>query len=198
MFTSLCKNSFLKPMSRSHRVLKSSGKEPLLAVTGSVVFPKRGGKESLLAVTGQVVFRLTVMMQCSERYAYQMSCERLAFAIPEGIHKDLVVFDRHRADSGPQIEGSSLEHYTVLVVDTSSLRKDEKRSRIRSLDVLPHSLCHDGPVFDLLMHFYHRYAADIYRAMMEMHRSTDFEQRKAIQQPLKIAGAQLAKCKDPI
>ena len=78
-----------------------------------------------------------------------MGCEGLPLAVPESIHEDLVVLDRYWADGRTQIKGTSLEHDTVLVVDTSAFWEDQQGCRVGSLDVLLHPLGYDEAIFHL-------------------------------------------------
>ena len=80
---------------------------------------------------------------------YQVICERLAPAVPESVHKDLVVLDGNGADGRPQVKGAPLEHHTVLIVDAGAFWKDQQWGgvwrRYMSLHPFPNKL----PVFHL-------------------------------------------------
>jgi len=80
-----------------------------------------------------------------------MCCEGLAPAVPEGIHKDLVVLDGNGANSGVQVKSPPLEHNTVLVVDASSFWEDEERCCVLSCHMRLHPLTNYFAVLHLYM-----------------------------------------------
>lgn len=78
-----------------------------------------------------------------------MSREGLALAVPEGVHKDLVVLDGNGAHNGVQVKGAPLEHHAVLIVHAGAFREDEQGGAVRLEHMLLHALCHFHPVLDL-------------------------------------------------
>lgn len=78
-----------------------------------------------------------------------MCSEGLPPAVPEGIHKDLVVLDGDWAHGAAQVKGAPLEHDTVLVVDTGALGEDEQGGGVRRCHVGLHPLTHNLAVLDL-------------------------------------------------
>jgi len=75
--------------------------------------------------------------------------EGLALGVPEGIHEDLVVFDRHGVHARAQVERSLLEQHAVLVVHAPAIHPDDLSEVTLSL---PHSIGSQGGVFEWFPH----------------------------------------------
>lgn len=80
-----------------------------------------------------------------------MCCEGLSPAVPEGIHKILVVLDGNGAHSGIQVKSPPLEHDTILVVDASPFWEDEERCCVLSCHMRLHPLSNYFAVLHLSM-----------------------------------------------
>lgn len=80
-----------------------------------------------------------------------MCCEGLSPAVPEGIHKNLVVLDGNGAHSGIQVKSPPLEHDTILVVDASPFWEDEERCCVLSCHMRLHPLSNYFAVLHLSM-----------------------------------------------
>jgi len=80
---------------------------------------------------------------------HQVLGEALSPAVPEGVHKDLVVLDGHWVHRSPHLKRSTLEHHTVLVVHTGALREDQQWGGARVKDMVLHPLSNKQPVFGL-------------------------------------------------
>ena len=78
-----------------------------------------------------------------------MCCERLPSAVPEGIHKDLVVLDGNGADGSIKVKRASLEHDTVLIVHTGSFWEDQERRRVCSRHMSLHPFPNNFAVLHL-------------------------------------------------
>lgn len=88
----------------------------------------------------------------ASKWSYQVCSEGLAPAVPEGIHKDLVVLDGDWAHGAAQVKGSPLEHDTVLVIDAGALGEDEQGGGVRRCHMRLHPLTHNLAVLDLQQH----------------------------------------------
>ena len=80
---------------------------------------------------------------------HQVGSEGLAPAVPESIHKNLVVLDGNRADSAAEVKGTPLEHDTILVVHTGALWEDEEGCGISSSHMGLHPLSHNLAILHL-------------------------------------------------
>lgn len=78
-----------------------------------------------------------------------MRCEGLPLAVPEGIHKAFVVFDRDRTYCRTHIECASFEHDTILIIHTRAFWKDQQWCDILVCNVLFHSFTHNLAILDL-------------------------------------------------
>ena len=80
---------------------------------------------------------------------HQMGSEGLPPAVPESVHKDLVVLDGDRADSAAQVKGAPLEHDTVFIVHACALREDEKGCGVSSGHMGLHPLSYNLAILHL-------------------------------------------------
>lgn len=110
---------------------------------------RAGGKERRAHLLCLAASAHTLLLKGAWRLTYQVICKGLAPAVPESVHKDLVILDSNGAHRGPKIKGTPLEHDAILIIHASALWEDEQRGGVGRRYVSLHPFSHNLPVFHL-------------------------------------------------